>query len=151
MDSRIGWTGWKTWSEWTAGLDGKANFFVLHLRLSRSVSFVADLNIVVWKYYRDYWYFDLFCLFCFFPFSLPHIDFVKSVYLDFGISFWIFFFVYGSCGGLNPNLFLFWSPYSLSRRLRRPLIHEIFSWEPWEPWEPSHSWIQENLFSLWEG
>ena len=41
------WTGWKTWSEWTAGLDGKANFFVLHLRLSRSVSFVADLNIVV--------------------------------------------------------------------------------------------------------
>ena len=41
------WTGWKTWSEWTAGLDGKANFFVLYLRLSRSVSFVVDLNIVV--------------------------------------------------------------------------------------------------------
>ena len=34
------------------GLDGsdglgKANFFVLYLRLSRSVSFVVDLNIVV--------------------------------------------------------------------------------------------------------
>ncbi len=56
-------------------------------RLSRSVSFAADLNMVAWMVLQGLlvlWILWPFLPFCFFPFSLPHLDFVNIFHTYFG-------------------------------------------------------------------